>query len=284
MPETEPNLCAQPPASSHGVYLYCFARPAAAGQIAAPGVDDDTEVAALTVEGVAAVFSPVSLETFSGPSGTANLHDLSWIVPRARRHEQVVEAVMQLSPVLPARFGTVLSSAATLERLTARNAGKIRGFLEQMADREEWSVKAFVDVPKAEAWLLASQAALEAVPERGPVSPGLRYIHVRRFHVHARRQLEEWSRRTAAEVQQSLAAHAVDFCLLRLQSQEAPVKDQKLVLHCALLVLKDRVVEWRERATEIEARYADRGLSLSICGPWPPYSFCPSLLDGEPRE
>ena len=284
MPETESNLHAQRLASSHGAYLYCFAHRAAVGRIAAPGVDDDTAVAALTVAEVVAVFSPVCVATFSGPSGEANLRDVSWIGPRARRHERVVEEVMRLSPVLPVRFGTVFSSVAALERLTVRSAGPIRDFLEQIAGREEWSLKAFVDVPRAEAWLQAAQAAPNAAPERGPVSPGLRYLRDRQFHLHARQQLEDWSRRTAEEVRQSLAARTVGFRPLRLPSKETSGRDQKMVLHCAWLVLKDRVVEWRERAAEVEARYADRGLSLSLCGPWPPYSFCPSVFDAGRSE
>lgn len=284
MPKTERNRCTPPPAPSRGVYLYCFAHPASVGRIAVPGVDDDTEVAVLTAAEVAAVFSAVPLEIFNAPPGSAHLHDLSWIAPRARRHERVIETVMQRSPVLPARFGTVLASVAALERLMVRNAGAIREFLGRMADREEWSVKAFVDAPKTEAWLATAETLPAAIPGGGPLSPGLRYMHSRRLHLHARQRFEDWCRQTAADVGQSLAADAVDLCPLRLQSGETTRAEPTSILHCALLVLKNRVAAWRQRAAGIEAQYADRGLSLTVCGPWPPYSFCPPVLDAGPGE
>jgi len=282
MSKTEPDSCTERPASGQGVYLYCFARCTVAGRIEATGVYDHTEVTSLTVGEVAAVFSRVSMGDFIGPSGDANLRDASWIVPRARQHEQVVEEVMHLSPVLPARFGTVLSSTSILERLAAKNAETIRQFLERMVNLEEWSVKAFLDVPKAEGWLLRSPAALdETAAGQGPVSPGVRYIQGKRLRAHVLRRLEESSRQTAEEVGRALAAHAVDVCPLRPQSKGASGRDGKMILNCALLLLKDRVAELREGASEIEARYADRGLSLNISGPWPPYSFCPAVLDVE---
>jgi hypothetical protein len=280
----EPDSCAQQPASSQGVYLYCFAHPTVAGQIEAAGIDDRTEVTSLTVGEVAAVFSKVSLEDFIGPSGDANLRDLSWIVPRARQHERVVEAVMNLSPVLPARFGTVLSCRSVLEQLAAGSAEKIRQFLDRMVSREEWSIKAFLDVPKAVGWMLTSQAAPVETPERDHVSPGVGYIQGKRLRTCARRRVDDWSRRTAEEIGRLIAIHAVDVRPLRLQSGGTSGKDGKMILNCALLVSQDRVAELRERASEIEAGYADAGLSLSISGPWPPYSFCPSVLDIESCE
>lgn len=282
MREVESDLCAERPTSSPGVYLYCFARRAITGRIEAPGFEDQAQVTCLTVGEIAAVFSDVPLESFSGPTGDANLRDASWIVPRARRHEQVVEEVMRSSPVLPARFGTVLSSRATLERLAARNAKSIEQFLDQMADREEWSVKAFLDMRQAETWLLASQAAPDAVPGTNAPSPGLRYIQARRLVTQTRQQLGDWRRRTAEEIERSLATHAVDVRPLRLHAGETPGETNQMILHDAMLVLKEQLDAWRACAGEIEARHTGRGLSLSISGPWPPYSFCPAVFDVEP--
>lgn len=284
MIRTQSDLCAQRPPNSQGVYLYCFMRPGVVDRIQAAGVDDRTEVASLTVGEVAAVFSPVSLDAFIGPSGNANLHDASWIVSLARRHEHVVEEVMQLSPVLPARFGTVLSSRSILGQLAAKNAGKIRQFLEEMVNREEWSVTAFLDVPKAEGWMLASQAAIDEIPGQDPVSPGVRYIQDKRRRAYARQRLEDWRHHTAGEVGRSLAAHAVDARSLPLQPREASGPGTTMLLNCALLVLKSQVVELCEHASLIEARYANRGLSLNVSGPWPPYSFCPPALNAESCE
>jgi hypothetical protein len=281
MQQTAPDTCAARPASSQGVYLYCFGRGPIAGRLEAPGIDGHADVAFLTVDKLTAVFSQVSLDDFSGPSGDANLRDASWIIPRARRHEQVVEEVMRLSPVLPARFGMVLSSALILDGLVARNAATIRDFLDRMADREEWSVKASLDVPRAEGWLQKSQTAIDGPTGLDSVSPGLRYIQRKQFCTHLRQQLNDWGRRTAEEIRRLLAAQAGDVRALRLQPKEPATNGDQMILNCALLVSRDRVAELHDCAGDIDARYADRGVSLKVSGPWPPYSFCPAVLDLE---
>jgi hypothetical protein len=276
----EPNAAA--PNASTGVYLYCFARRMVAGRIAASGIEPDAPVTCLVIGELAAVFSAVSVESFTGPRGDANLRDAAWIVPRAQRHEQVVEQVMRLSPVLPARFGTVLSSRATLERLLTRHAEATQRFLVQMADREEWSVKAFLDVRQAEAWLLAAQAALDSAPDADAGSPGLRYLQRKRLLGQARQRRERWRRQTADDLERALVAHAVDVRPLQLHARAASAGDGEMILNDAMLVLKTRLSEWRACAEAVQAQHAERGLRLSISGPWPPYSFCPAIFDVEP--
>jgi hypothetical protein len=263
------------------VYLYCFARRAVAGQFATRGIENSAEVLALPIGQVAAVFSAVSLAGFVGPSGAAHLRDASWIIPRARQHERVVEEVMQLSPVLPARFGTVLPSPATLAQLASRNAARIEEFLARMANREEWSVKAFLDVPTTEAWLASLPFVADESPPPRPASAGLRYIQNKRACLHARRHLEDCRRQMAERIEQALAPHAEEVRPLRPQPTGAPEHAGKMVFHCALLVASDHVAELQARARDIEAQYTEQGLTLSLSGPWPPYSFCPPVLDIE---
>jgi hypothetical protein len=279
------------PARDWGVYLYCFARGSVADRIASPGVDDSESapapqpgpepqrraVTALTVRDLAAIVSPVRLEVFRGPTGDGHLRDRAWLVPRARQHEQVVEEVMRLSPVLPARFGSVLSSAAVLEDVTARHAAQIRLFLERVAGREEWSAKAFLDVTRAEAGLLAAQ-------DTSSRSPGRRYIEAQQRRAQARRELKNYSRRVAEEIEQALTPITAEMCRLRVPSLETPDQAGRMILHCALLLPKTRVLQWRAKIRALEARYVTQGVSLAVSGPWPPYSFCPTVLDGEPSE
>ena len=39
---------------------------------------------------------------------------------------------------------------------------------------------------------------------------------------------------------------------------------------------------WRAEPSALEAQYADQGVSLGVSGPWPPYRFCPPVLDVGP--
>jgi hypothetical protein len=59
------------------------------------------------------------------------------------------QEITAASPVLPARLGTLFSSPERLTELMTRHYDKILGFLERVADHDEWSVKVFVDRQKA---------------------------------------------------------------------------------------------------------------------------------------
>ena len=104
--------------------------------------------------GFAAVLSTVPKDEFCGPAAEANLQDLEWLGPRAFRHLAVVEQVLGLGPVLPARFGTRFSSLAAVQEYAALNAAAIRQFLELVANREEWGARAASPEarPKPPAW------------------------------------------------------------------------------------------------------------------------------------
>ena len=94
--------------------------------------------------------------------------DPAWVVPHACRHEQVIEAAMVQSPVLPVRFGAVFSCRTALEEFVAAHYEGIAGFLDWIADKEEWSVKVHVNVATASEWAIASDPALAEEWRRCP--------------------------------------------------------------------------------------------------------------------
>ena len=117
---------------------------------------------------------------FSGPEAEERLRDLTWIGPRAIRHQEVVAGLMRHSPVLPARFGTIFASLANLEKMLQRHHDSIDGFLKRITGQEEWAVKGLLDRQGAQEKLfslnLAREAeSLEALP------PGKRYFEERRL-------------------------------------------------------------------------------------------------------
>src|SRR3990167_1524593 len=126
-----------------GIYLYCLARPEClpaledmAGQDLR-GVDEHYPAMALNDAGVVAVVGEVVISEFS----EQNLQTLSWVGARAGRHEAVVARIMDASPVLPVKFGTIFRSRASLQEFLDRHRNNILQALDQLRDKTEWSVK-----------------------------------------------------------------------------------------------------------------------------------------------
>jgi hypothetical protein len=256
-------------------YLYCLARTAALAAFDDPAAGEERALSLIPFKDVVAVVSEVRLDDFVGPSADARMKDLAWVGPRACRHEAVVEWVMRTSPVVPARFAALFSSRESLDAWLERHHDAISRALEQFADHEEWAVKGTLDKRTAEARLYAA-----ALVRRGgelSSSPGRRYFEERRMRAGIAEDLDMWLKEVGVEIAKTLLECATDLRERPVVTGAAPSEEPPRILNWAFLVAQSRASEFGARIQQINERYAEHGLVLDISGPWPPYSFSPSL-------
>jgi len=264
------------PGKDEGVYLFCFGRPHALPSPNPRGLDDRHPVSKWVAEDVMAVVSTVSLEEFCGPLAEVRMKDLSWIGPRACRHEEVIEQLGKHTPVLPARFGTIFSSLKQLGRLLNMHHDRISRFLDRAMDKDEWSIKGIMDTSQAKEKVLSSALSRDA--ERlASLSPGMRYFQEQRIRSGVDRELRAWLREACGEIWKDLKSRASECCERRVLSHNPEGVDGDMVLNWAFLVSRDSVEDFRACVDQRRLKYAEQGLAFHLSGPWPPYSFCPSL-------
>lgn len=266
------------------IYLYCLARRSHASPRArvlqadltyeyasSSPSHDDRRVMLIPFGDVLAVVSVVNRDDFCGPAAEGLMKDLAWVAPRASHHERVVEAVMRTSPVVPARFGTLFSSRERLVAWLATQHAAITRALDQLAGHEEWAVRGRLNRPAAEAVLVAAAA-------RTPrsMSPGARYLEERRIRAGIGQDLTTWLQTVREQIVEHLFAHAAAF-RERAVSVGALEGEGIPVLNWAFLVQAERVEPFRACVQQIGASHAEYGLALDHSGPWPPYSFSPTL-------
>ena len=260
------------PDTGEALYLYCLAR----GAGRPPAIDDrgvgGRSLDLIPFRDVLAVVSTVSVDDFCGPAAEARMRDLAWVAPRACRHETVVEAVMRVSPVMPARFGTLFSSRQRLVAWLAIHYVAISRALDRLGAHEEWAVKGRLNRRAAEAPLLAVALARRA----GPATPGARYLEERRIRASIGQELNAWLQTLCERVVGQLREHAVEF---RERAIGPKVADEEgiPILNVAFLVPCGSVGDFRACVQRITTTHAEHGLVLDSSGPWPSYSFCPSL-------
>ncbi len=263
---------------SQGLYLFCVARLSRLPPLPleGKGLDGQSPLETAIFRDLAAVWCPVPVEDFCGPGAEKGLENLTWIGPRVIRHQEVVAGVMRHSPVLPARFGTVFSSAANLEKVLQSHHDTIAGFLERHADQEEWAVKGLLDRSRAKEKLFSLKLAGETERLEG-LKPGKRYFEEQRLRAACDLELPRWLREVCRELWTDLRDQATEVRERRLLSREATGSNKDMVLNWAFLVSDQAVPDFRVRIQTANARYADWGLGLESSGPWPPYSFTPAL-------
>lgn len=272
MLEPSPPPLPDPGNPLSGLYVFCLA-PAEVALPEAPGLTADTQLERLTAGGLAAVICRVPLAEWTGPDAEARLRDLNWLGPRAVRHEAVIELVMAGGSVLPLRFGSLFSSAASLKAWLAAEAGPIQAFFAESAGFEEWSLKGWLAAAPAEAALLADDPRFKALP----ASPGARYLLEQKLRKDIARSVRTWARGQEQQVLAELRGLVARTRVLRSLGGEVSGRTEEVMFHQALLVPKPGRQELIDKVTALDRELQGRGLTLELTGPWPLYSFAPAL-------
>jgi hypothetical protein len=265
--------------SETAYYLYCLTPGTCDIKASAIGVDGQRPVSVSDCGEIGAVFSEVGLREFCGESAEAHLQDLAWLGPRVCRHEAVIEELMSQAPVLPARFATLFTSVDSLKQSVLEHREAITGFFAQLGDKQEWAVKG----------LLNRTEALRRLGLSGPhaaeyqvlaTSPGVRYFQEKRIKAELERdfnlRLKDFCRQAAA----ALGEQANDFRERKVIASVAAGTDTEIVLNWAFLLSPSTIEDFRVRLDRFNSGEAFPGLTLTLTGPWPPYSFAPDLSGG----
>jgi hypothetical protein len=245
--------------SGSGWYLYGVVS-AGREAPAAAAVDPLHEVVTIESGGVAGITSEVSLLEFDEGALPERLGDVEWLEQKIRAHEQVLEAALARTAVLPCRFCTVYRDEDDLKAFLATHAAALTEALDRLSGRVELGVKAFT--------------APEPASAAGQAASGRAYLEARRDEQRRREELAASRSLIAAELHERLRSAAEDGVVLELQSRDASGRDEEMLFNGAYLV-SDR--ERFEQALGSLAR-AHGELQLELTGPWPPYNFVPEEL------
>ncbi len=266
-----------------GIYLYCLARPeclAAVAGLAAQGlqgVDSRYPVTTLKGAGVVAVVGEVVIADFS----EQNLQTLDWLGERATRHESVVAQVMDASPVLPVKFGTIFRSRGSLAEFLGRHRETMVQALDYLHDKTEWSVKGYLVEEDARRIIAAEDTGVQSRRAALSSSPGVRYLQQKQLDSKIDAALEAGVERVNHDLQKALAPYAVDSTALRLHASAVTGRAERMVFNGSFLLTAGALPEFRAALSDQQDACKVIGLTLELRGPWPPYNFCPNLSGAE---
>jgi hypothetical protein len=257
------------------IYLYCFASAALLPLLEGTGIDGTAPLFSFTHREVAAVLSAVSAREFCGPEAEERLQDLAWIGPRVCRHQEVIAQVMRSSPAMPARFGTIFYSLASLENRFIEHYDVIVHFLARMAGKEEWGIKVLWDRSKAREELFTTMITEAA--QRLSSSPGTRYFQEQRIRGEVEKKLHSWLKAKCDEVADGLDGFVSETYARRVLPGRVTEDSKEMFCNWAVLITRDDLPKLRNHLSRANDSCASLGLIFELSGPWPPYSFCPIL-------
>lgn len=230
----------------------------------------------ISEDGASAVCCAVPEEEFSGEALRLCLADVSWLDRRVRAHESVVEAVLEVAPVLPMRFCTIYRDEDGVRQMLRRHGGAFAQALAFLKDKIEVGLKIYSDrkmmrlkVSQEDARILGMVDEIERTPA------GTAYLLKKRYEQQMERRVEEERAALVDTVQAGLQAYVVER--FGHDSTYDPREDNALVMNASYLIDGARfgdVVNWVQ---EVNERYGLCGLRCALSGPWPPYCFAGQL-------
>ncbi len=105
---------------------------------------------------------------------------------------------------------------------------------------------------------------------------GAHYLQQRRLRAAAVGEINHWAARTLEPLVAELDRYASASRRRSLNGQAAASEPQPL-LNLAFLVHRASVADFRRCVERARVEHEAAGLQLGLSGPWPPYSFCPTL-------
>ncbi|ABF41410.1 Gas vesicle synthesis GvpLGvpF [Candidatus Koribacter versatilis Ellin345] len=234
------------------LYLYGISLPAKKSvDIRAEAVDGNAAVESIRLGGFDAWISRVDRSEYADRLAE-NMENLEWLATIGVRHQRAVGDLASKVEILPARFGTVFLSEASLQEHIAGQKKSIQSVFKKIAGAEEWGIKIFrTATPKAPAMIEASS--------------GTDYLKRKAQTVMPRKKEEDPS---LAEFVEALSKASADTAA----GGKASAGQPSLVWHGSFLVKRTAQKKFAAALKKSTAKLANN-YRVECSGPWPPYSF-----------
>jgi hypothetical protein len=261
-----------------GYYVYGVASAAGAGLPAGlAGVDPRHEAKLIEEAGLAAIVSRVSLAEFGEEQLHENLNDVEWLEEKARAHEHVLDEALARMTVVPMRLCTIYRSEEQVHEMLRRERDVMADALHRLEGTKEWGVKVIAEPGALER--AATAASERSADQPGDLSPGAAYIREKGREARTRERADRIAASWAEDVHERVAAAAAEALLNPLQNPEVSGHRGEMVLNGVYLVRDGDTDAFRDTVGGLADQYRERGVSVELTGPWPPYNFVKSSIE-----
>jgi len=224
---------------------------------------------------IAALSRRVSEEEFGDRALEKHLKDPEWLKTELWEQEQILERVMEAQTVAPLKWGTVFRTQEAVRDVLCEGYTEIRGLLERLDGRQEWTVRALVDRRRFDETIVIHHPEIRQLSVRaGTMPPGSAYLMNEQLKLKSKEISQQIMDGIIQEVWGRVSVHTESS--VRTEPLGAGSKDQgsELVFQMAFLVHKEKLPGFSEAILQAARKWHDQGLQIQQIGPFPPYYFC----------
>ncbi|MGZ8867816.1 MAG: GvpL/GvpF family gas vesicle protein [Thermoanaerobaculia bacterium] len=255
------------------LYVYAIARQPATPE--AEAVDGSSNFGAVTRGSISAVFTPVTQDEFSQEAVDRKAGNLEWLGSIGYRHQAVVADLMRRTTIVPLRAFTLFSSEESLGKYLQDNATQLTRTLDRLDGKQEWTIRIEFD---AQLWSNALTSRVHTLrqlnEEMATAAPGKAFLLKKKFDEEKKRASRTGEEGLLAEIQKAILDKLKGEVVAESREQREGAFPQINVL-----VNRDEEAILQDLHRELNDKYGGEGVTLSISGPWPPYTFA-SMANG----
>ncbi len=241
-----------------GKALYLYGISAAKDKkpaITVPGIDGSGRVQPMKVGAFVCWVAPVDAEEF-GADLNANMENLEWLADASVRHQRAVADIAEHTSILPARFGTVFLSLASLEEHVRTQQKALESALKRVAGADEWGVKVFREIAHSTGAAITADSGSDYLKKKATL-----------MHSAENRGADEEIQKFAAELAKLARASAATGKVSGTQ--------RDLMWQASFLLPRSKQKQWDAALKRWANRWGE-SRRIEATGPWPPYSFVSS--------
>jgi hypothetical protein len=257
------------------LYVYAVTRDAVTPEV--DGIDGSRRFGVASIDGISAIFTPVSADELSQDVIDRRAGDLEWLGAIGYRHQAVVAELMKLTSIVPLRAFTLFSSEEAVRSYLHANHALLQNVLARLDGKQEWTLRIELDAERWHAALPARVAALrELQASIDAAPPGKAFL--------LKKKLQDETKRASHAAEQELVSEVERLILERLGCETvAETREHRDGAFPQINVLLNRDEEsvLQELHGALGERYEAEGVTLGLTGPWPPYSFAGSATGDE---
>jgi len=196
--------------------------------------------------------------------GEEQLQSAEWLSRHIEDHDRVLKRAMEGGAVVPWRFGAFFSSEERVKETIHGRADEFGTLLEQLRDRQEWTVRG---MQKEEIFLAqvrrVSRELKELREQECTAARGTAYLIAKRRELLEREEV--CSRLEAISQKAARYLELVATIVLR--------EEENAFFNVAVLIPRSNRERLEAIVETLNQEHGAQGLCWSVSGPYPPYSF-----------
>lgn len=249
------------------LYVYAITRDAISPH--GEAVDGSANFQSIARSGVAAVCTPVSDEQFSQEGIDRRAGDLEWLGAIGYRHQAIVADLMKHTAIIPLRAFTLFRSEESVASYLEENHAALRKMLDRLDGKQEWTVRIEFEPERWREALGARVPSLSSLQgEIETAGAGKAFLLKKKLDEERKKASRTAEKQLVEEVERELCTRMRCDSIAETREQREGAFPQ-----INLLINRDEDATLGGLHAELSDRYAPEGVTLSLTGPWPPYTF-----------